>query len=93
MCTAQEFLATLARPYALVVVNLLAKHERLRFGELEKRVEGASAKALTARLRELERAGVIARSRLGGVPPGVEYSLTSLGRRLRSALAPILSFT
>lgn len=90
VCTPEEVLGLLARPYALVILSLLRKHGRLRFGELEARVEGATAKALTARLRELESGGILARRRLPGAPPRVEYSLTPHGEELYGALGTLL---
>ncbi len=91
VCAPQVLLSQLARPYAFVVVSLLHKHGKLRFGELEARVQGASAKALTARLRKLEQLGILGRTRLSGAPPAVEYKLTPYGRQLYEALRLALS--
>lgn len=91
VCGPQDVLALLGRPYALVVVSLLSKHRVLRFNGLAALVEGASAKALTARLRELEEKGILVRRRVPGVPPGVEYALSPFGAELYESLAPALS--
>lgn len=93
VCAPQTVLAQLARPYALVVVSLLSRHEKLRFGELEKRVQGASAKALVTRLRELEHVGFVRRFPVRGAPRGVAYSLTSYGEAVYDALRPALALT
>ena len=53
-----------------------------RFGELQRDIPGISPKMLTARLRDLEQKGVIAREVVPSSPPSVEYSLTQLGREL-----------
>ena len=53
-----------------------------RFGELMRDIPGISPKMLTARLRDLERKGVVVRSVLPTSPPSVEYSLSELGREL-----------
>ncbi len=50
-----------------------------RFAQLRDRLSGISEKVLTDTLRNLERDGIVERRLLGGVPPGVEYSLTPLG--------------
>lgn len=57
------------------VIWFLSKQPR-RFGELRIDMPKISARVLSARLRELEADGVIARS------ASAEYSLTELGRQL-----------
>ncbi|PNS08180.1 winged helix-turn-helix transcriptional regulator [Solilutibacter silvestris] len=61
-----------------------------RFGELRVDIPRVSARVLTARLRELESKGVIARAVLDTSPPSVEYSLTELGEELVPALRSIV---
>jgi DNA-binding HxlR family transcriptional regulator len=41
---------------------------------------------ITARLRELEQAGVVSRTVYAEVPPRVEYALTVRGRALRPVI-------
>jgi DNA-binding HxlR family transcriptional regulator len=53
-----------------------------RFGGLQKEVGGVNPRTLSARLDELERAGVIAKISYAEVPPRVEYSLTDKGKDL-----------
>ncbi len=55
-----------------------------RFGELKKSLNGISQKVLTQNLRTMEENGLINRKVYAEVPPRVEYSLTELGRSLRS---------
>jgi DNA-binding HxlR family transcriptional regulator len=53
-----------------------------RFGELRRDIPKISPKMLTARLRELEAKGVVAREVMPSSPPSVEYSLTDVGHEL-----------
>ena len=53
-----------------------------RFGELMRDIPGISPKMLTARLRDLEKKGVVVREVVATSPPSVEYSLSELGREL-----------
>jgi len=46
---------------------------------------------LSARLRELESKGVVARRVMPTSPPSVEYELTELGRELLPAIQAIIS--
>src|ERR1700759_3614075 len=59
---------------------------RLRFGELERSLEGISPRTLSLRLRALEEEGIVERKTFPEVPPRVEYALTAKGR----ALVPII---
>ena len=58
----------------------------LRFNEFAEAVSGISPRMLSERLRDLERAGLVARTVIPSSPPTVEYRLTDRGRRL----APII---
>lgn len=58
----------------------------MRFGELSRALGGISARTLTKQLRELEADGIIRRDVYQQIPPKVEYSLTPLGRELKSVL-------
>ncbi|WP_447757442.1 winged helix-turn-helix transcriptional regulator [Sphingopyxis fribergensis] len=61
----------------------------LRFGELKRRVAGASEKMLIQQLRALEQDGLVIREVFPQVPPHVEYSLSAWGVSLNKALGPI----
>src|SRR5262245_24907781 len=61
-----------------------------RFSELKSDLEGVSAKTLSARLRKLERDGVVLRNVKPTSPPTVEYRLTPLGGRLIPAIEAIV---
>jgi DNA-binding HxlR family transcriptional regulator len=74
-------LALIADTWAVVVVSALGERPR-RHGELRERIGGISKKMLTQTLRRLEDNGLVARRRLPGAPPGVEYRLTALGETL-----------
>ena len=60
-----------------------------RYGELKRAVQGVSDKVLIQQLKELEADGVVRRTDYQEVPPRVDYALTSLGRSLSDALAPL----
>jgi DNA-binding HxlR family transcriptional regulator len=60
-----------------------------RFGELRHDAKPISAKVLSARLREMEKSGVVSRAIVPTSPPTAEYSLTPLGRELIPAIEAI----
>src|SRR5688500_11670344 len=80
MCRAfQTAIEVLARPWTGLILGLL--HDGpLRFSELEERARGVGAKTLSARLKELEARGIIARHVEPGPPVRVQYTLTASGR-------------
>ena len=71
-----------------VIWNLSAAPRR--FGELRLDIPKISARVLSARLRELETIGVIARRVVPSTPPSTEYELTDLGQELVPAIAAII---
>ena len=62
-----------------------------RFGELKKSVGKVPQKVLTALLRAMEEGGLVHRRVYAEVPPQVEYSLTELGRSMKSILDSMLA--
>jgi DNA-binding HxlR family transcriptional regulator len=52
-----------------------------------------SAKVLTARLRRLEREGIIERTTKPTSPPTVWYSLSPIGKELSEALVKVIEVT
>jgi DNA-binding HxlR family transcriptional regulator len=89
MCALTQCMALLRGAWAPNVVWHLRGGAR-RFGELRIDIPLVSAKVLSARLRELEDRGVIARRLLASSPPSAEYELTALGRELVPALDAIV---
>ena len=57
-----------------------------RFNELQRTVEGISAKVLSAELKELEMNGFVKRNVFTGTPVVVEYELTDYSETLHSVL-------
>jgi DNA-binding HxlR family transcriptional regulator len=88
-CPLNECLKLLRGAWSPHVIWYLRDTPR-RFSELKGDLHGVSAKVLSARLRELQRAGVIERTEMNTSPPTVEYALTDLGHQLRPALAAIV---
>jgi DNA-binding HxlR family transcriptional regulator len=70
-----------------MVSILYASHSgAVRFNEFLQALQGVPPSTLTARLGELERAGILDREVVDARPPRVEYRLTERGRRLRALM-------
>ncbi|HET7506028.1 MAG TPA: helix-turn-helix domain-containing protein [Kofleriaceae bacterium] len=83
-------MALLSGAWAPNVIWYLSAQPR-RFGELRIDIPKISARVLSARLRELESRGVVARRVMPTSPPSVEYELTDLGRELLPAIEAIIA--
>jgi DNA-binding HxlR family transcriptional regulator len=89
-CPVTTCMALLSGAWAPNVIWYLSAHPR-RFGELRVDIPKISARVLSARLRELESKGVVARRVMPTSPPSVEYELTDLGRELLPAIEAIIA--
>ena len=72
--------------WTLQVVEALLGGPR-RFSELQAAIPGVAPNILTARLRRLERAGLVLASPYSERPPRLEYQVTAIGRELAGAVA------
>lgn len=82
----------LCKKWTISIIITIGNFGKLRFNELLKRLEDATAKMLSDRLKELEREGIIRRKSYNEIPPRVEYSLTKNGKRLMLALYPLINW-
>ena len=75
---------------AVILFHLM--DDTQRFGELRRKLSGATQRMLTLQLRELERDGVVKRTVYPQVPPKVEYDLTKWGQAMCPALDSLLEW-
>lgn len=68
----------------LIIRDLLGGKKR--FSELERSLQPVSAKVLTSRLKELEKAGLIKRTIYPSVPPTTEYEIANSRDELLSII-------
>ena len=80
-----QALSLIGPKWTLLIIQVLLDGPR-RFTEIERALEDANPKMVSARLRELVTAGLISRTYHPEVPPRVEYALTDRGRALRPAV-------
>ncbi|MEP7042940.1 MAG: helix-turn-helix domain-containing protein [Dokdonella sp.] len=83
-CAPRRVLEIFATKWTSMIVHTLhARHAgRARSSALHRSLPGVSKKMLTQTLREMEASGLIERHVHDTVPTTVDYSLTTLGRRL-----------
>jgi DNA-binding HxlR family transcriptional regulator len=80
-CPLEKYLSVMSGAWVpRIIWNLLNANRPMRFGELQRTIDGVSAKVLTSSLRILERERIVKRNVLPMSPPQVEYELTERGR-------------
>ena len=82
-CPVEMALVLMGNRWKILIVRVLLTGTK-RFGEIKKSLNGISQKVLTQHLRVMEENGLVHREIFAEVPPKVEYSLTDLGRSLKS---------
>jgi DNA-binding HxlR family transcriptional regulator len=82
----------IGKKWTLPLIGVLGNRRQNRFHELAEALDGVGAKALTARLRELEQLGLVRRDVHADGERWVEYRLTERGVALRRALVPLLEW-
>ena len=80
----------LGSKWTLHVLHALDR-EAVGFNELQRRLDGVTAKVLSERLQELRCLGFVTREVHASVPPSTTYQLTDAGERLAGTLADVES--
>lgn len=75
-----------------ILAVLMGAEEPLRFSEIAVSVPQLSDRLLSARLKELEARGLLAREAAAGTPVRVEYTLTPMGWSLAPTLAELATW-
>lgn len=88
-CAIGGMLELLTRPWTLHILWSLSHNGPMRFGILNKNVEGISSRVLTERLRTLEDAGFVFRHYEATIPPAVTYGITDRMKDIEKVLAQL----
>lgn len=92
LCPLEGIITTISKKWALLIINILGYHDRLRFNDFMSSLEGISPKSLTDLLKELQKEGLIQREAFSEIPPRVEYFLTDDGKQLCEAITPLMQW-
>jgi DNA-binding HxlR family transcriptional regulator len=85
-CPVAHALDLVGERWSLLIVRELLEDEQLRYSDLHARLGGCGTNILAARLRALEKGGVVRRRRLDPPAASWVYELTEYGAELRSVL-------
>ena len=90
-CRVRMVLDRVGDKWAIYVVDRLGAGPR-RFSELNRGIDGITARMLTVTLRGLERDGILTRTVHAAVPPRVDYALTPLGETLLETIGQLATW-
>jgi DNA-binding HxlR family transcriptional regulator len=90
LCPLEGVIDIISKKWALLIINEIGNHKRIRYNDLMKEIEGISPKSLADTLKELAKYNLIKREAFNEIPPRVDYTLTEDGQELRGAIVPIL---
>jgi len=75
-----------------ILIPLCCSTNPVRYIKFRNTLKGFSSKTLAARLKELERSGVLERKSYNETPPRVEYNLTNKGQELVESVIDLLQW-
>jgi DNA-binding HxlR family transcriptional regulator len=85
-CPVAHALDVVGERWALLIVRELVEHDQLRYSDLHANLPGCGTNILAARLKDLERHGVVQRRKLPPPAASTVYELTDYGQDLRPVL-------
>ncbi|HJU13414.1 MAG TPA: helix-turn-helix domain-containing protein [Candidatus Nitrosotalea sp.] len=85
-CPIDNTFKIIGKKFTVHIIRNITRLGQSRFNEFLESIEGINPKTLSARLREMEKNGIIEKKVYSGTPVRVEYSMTKKGL----ALEPIL---
>ena len=88
----REILDLVGDKWSVLVIGVLAGGHA-RYSDLDTAIPAISRRMLTLTLKRLQRSGLVDRTSYPEVPPRVEYSLTSLGASLLSAIEHLAAWS
>jgi DNA-binding HxlR family transcriptional regulator len=88
----EDALYVIGGKWKLKIIIALREHGNLRFNQLQRIVEGISARVLSSELKELEMNGFIQRKMDTNGPVVVEYALTTYSDTLDDVLESLMKW-
>ncbi|MGI0042704.1 MAG: winged helix-turn-helix transcriptional regulator, partial [Nitrososphaeraceae archaeon] len=86
LCPLEGVIDIISKKWALLIVNEIGNHVRIRYNDLMKEIEGISPKTLADTLKDLRKHNLVKRESFNEIPPRVDYTLTKDGEELRRAI-------
>jgi DNA-binding HxlR family transcriptional regulator len=90
LCALEGIINIIAKKWAILIISIIGHHGKIRFNDIQQRLDGISPKTLTDVLKDLQKENLISREAFSEIPPRVEYSLTKDGKELCAAVLPLI---
>jgi DNA-binding HxlR family transcriptional regulator len=91
-CPIENTFKLIGKKFTVLIIRNMMKNQT-RFNQFLNSIEGINPKILSARLKEMEKSGLIKRKVYSETPVKVEYFLTEKGKALKSMLDQMASFS
>lgn len=92
LCPLEGVIDIISKKWALLIMNEIGNHGRIRYNALMGELQGISPNTLADTLKELNKNDLVVREAFNEIPPRVDYTLTKDGIALREAIVPILQW-
>jgi DNA-binding HxlR family transcriptional regulator len=91
-CPVNNTLKLMGKKFTMLIIRNMVQQEHKRFNQFLE-IENINAKILSARLKEMEKDGLIKRDVFNETPVRIEYNLTRKGKALESILNQMAAFS
>jgi DNA-binding HxlR family transcriptional regulator len=91
-CPIDNTFKLIGKKFTVLIIRDMMKN-KTRFNQFLDSIEGINPKILSARLKEMEKTGLIKRKVYSEIPVKVEYFLTEKGTALKPILDQMASFS
>jgi DNA-binding HxlR family transcriptional regulator len=92
LCPLEGVIDIISKKWALLIINEIGNHKRIRYNDLMKEIDRISPKTLADTLKDLVNHKLVKRESFNEIPPRVDYTLTQDGEDLRYAIIPLLQW-
>ncbi len=92
-CPIDNTFKIIGKKFTVHIIRNMSMLGQSRFNQLLDGIEDANPKTLSARLKEMEKAGLISRNVFDEVPIRIEYTLTKKGKDLQGILDQMAAFS
>ena len=92
-CPIDNTFKIIGKKFTVHILRNMTQLGANRFNQFLDSIDGINPKTLSARLREMEKNGIIERSVFPGTPVKIEYSITNKGKALKPILDQMAAFS
>ncbi|HJT10064.1 MAG TPA: helix-turn-helix domain-containing protein [Candidatus Nitrosotalea sp.] len=92
-CPIDNTFKIIGKKFTVHIIRNMTQLSQTRFNEFLESIEGINPKTLSARLREMEKNGIIEKRIYPGTPVRIEYSITKKGLALKPILQAMAAYS